>query len=182
MIITILKPENFNLLVNYQNENKKHLSQWEPSREQGHFSPSNTEQRVNNSFNKFQQGTELTLVAFHHKEKTKIIGQCSFSNIIYGAFRACNLGYSICEQEQGKGLMFELLHASIEYMFDELKLHRVMANYMPSNTRSEQLLNRLGFQKEGYAKSYLEIAGVWQDHVLTSKIKIDKSKTNPTSP
>ena len=45
-----------------------------------------------------------------------------------------------------------------------------MANYMPSNKRSGQLLDRLGFQKEGVAKSYLKIAGKWEDHVLTSLV------------
>jgi ribosomal-protein-alanine N-acetyltransferase len=29
-------------------------------------------------------------------------------------------------------------------------------------------LHSLGFEKEGYAKSYLQINGRWQDHVLTS--------------
>ena len=56
----------------------------------------------------------------------------------------------------------------ISYAFDELGLNRVMANYMPSNLRSEALLNRLGFVREGVAKKYLKINGVWEDHVLTS--------------
>jgi ribosomal-protein-alanine N-acetyltransferase len=41
---------------------------------------------------------------------------------------------------------------------------------IPSNIRSGKLLDKLGFQKEGVAKSYLKIAGPWQDHVLTSKL------------
>ena len=66
--------------------------------------------------------------------------------------------------------MFEMLQAAIDYVFSEYNLHRIMANYIPTNSRSENLLNKLGFQKEGLAKSYLKIAGSWQDHVLTSKI------------
>ncbi|WP_258546831.1 GNAT family N-acetyltransferase [Psychromonas sp. B3M02] len=66
--------------------------------------------------------------------------------------------------------MFEMLQESIEYAFITADLHRIMANYMPSNIRSGHLLTRLGFEKEGLAKSYLKIAGSWQDHVLTSKI------------
>jgi ribosomal-protein-alanine N-acetyltransferase len=45
-----------------------------------------------------------------------------------------------------------------------------MANYIPINIRSGKLLDKLGFQKEGLAKSYLKIARSWQDHVLTSRI------------
>ena len=66
--------------------------------------------------------------------------------------------------------MFEILQAAIDHVFSEYNLHRIMANYIPSNIRSEKLLDKLGFQKEGLAKSYLKIAGSWQDHVLTSKI------------
>lgn len=46
-----------------------------------------------------------------------------------------------------------------------------MVNYIPSNIRSERVLLKLGFEKEGLAKSYLKIAGKWQDHILTAKIK-----------
>ena len=43
-----------------------------------------------------------------------------------------------------------------------------MANYVPRNTRSAAVLERLGFTIEGEAKDYLYINGVWEDHVLTS--------------
>jgi len=66
--------------------------------------------------------------------------------------------------------MFEMLNAAIPYVFKKYQLHRIMANYIPSNIRSAQLLKRLGFEQEGLAKSYLKIAGEWQDHVLTSKL------------
>jgi ribosomal-protein-alanine N-acetyltransferase len=64
--------------------------------------------------------------------------------------------------------MRESLQASISYVFSELRLHRIMANYMPFNRRSGGLLRRLGFVVEGYARDYLQINGAWEDHVLTS--------------
>jgi len=69
--------------------------------------------------------------------------------------------------------MHEVLIATIDYMFQSQSLHRIMANYMPHNHRSEKLLKRLGFTKEGIAKSYLKINGSWQDHVLTSLVNAD---------
>jgi ribosomal-protein-alanine N-acetyltransferase len=41
---------------------------------------------------------------------------------------------------------------------------------MPANTRSARLLEKLGFEKEGFARRYLYINGRWEDHVLTSLI------------
>jgi ribosomal-protein-alanine N-acetyltransferase len=169
MIISVLEPIDFKLLVIYEYENRAHLSRWEPARELDYYSDAQTKKRVEISLESFKLGTLISLVGFN-KDKSKIICVCTFSNIVYGAFQACNLGYSVSEQEQGKGFMFEMLQVSINYVLVEFKLHRIMANYILGNTRSERLLDRLGFEKEGLAKSYLKIAGSWQDHVLTSKI------------
>ena len=64
--------------------------------------------------------------------------------------------------------MSEAIKKAIDYMFCEQNIHRIMANYMPSNTRSAKLLKKLGFTIEGLAKDYLLINGKWEDHVLTS--------------
>ena len=76
--IRLLIPDDFTLLVDYQNKNKKHLSQWEPSRALAYFSPDETKLRAKNSLKQFQQGTAVTLIAFHHKDKAKIIALCTF--------------------------------------------------------------------------------------------------------
>jgi ribosomal-protein-alanine N-acetyltransferase len=47
-------------------------------------------------------------------------------------------------------------------------MHRIMANVRPDNERSLRVLDRLGFEREGYAKKYLRANGVWCDHVLTA--------------
>jgi ribosomal-protein-alanine N-acetyltransferase len=169
LIVSVLSPNDCELLFKYESDNCRHLSQWEPTRSAEYFCLEETQKRIKISFENFQLGSSITLVGFD-KSKSKIIGLCSFSNIVHGMFQACNLGYSICEGEEGKGLMFEMLQPSIQYVFTEYNLHRIMANYIPTNTRSEKLLNKLGFQKEGLAKSYLKIAGSWQDHILTSLI------------
>lgn len=98
----------------------------------------------------------------------EIIGFCNFSQIFRGPFQACYLGYHIDKTFEGKGLMSEAVQKAIEYMFEKQTLHRIMANYMPSNERSARLLHKLGFVVEGYAEKYLLINGNWKDHILTS--------------
>jgi len=169
LIITVLLHEDYKFLVKYEMDNRNHLSPWEPARTAEYFGLNETLKRVKLNYNNFELGSSITLVAFD-KSKSEIICVCSFSNIIYGVFQSCNLGYSITHKMEGKGLMFEMLQTAIAYLFSEYNLHRIMANYMPSNTRSATLLEKLGFQKEGLANSYLKIAGSWQDHVLTSRI------------
>jgi ribosomal-protein-alanine N-acetyltransferase len=55
-------------------------------------------------------------------------------------------------------------------MFGLMGLHRIMANHMPSNLRSAKLLQSLGFEREGVARSYLQIAGQWEDMVLNALV------------
>jgi ribosomal-protein-alanine N-acetyltransferase len=66
--------------------------------------------------------------------------------------------------------MREALQATIEYVFDVMRLHRVQANYVPENRRSAALLEHLGFVREGLARDYLFINGAWRDHVLTARL------------
>jgi len=65
-----------------------------------------------------------------------IIGRCTLSNIVGGAFQAAHLGFSLDRGAVGAGLMSEALVAVIRYAFEDLRLHRVMANYLPANVRS----------------------------------------------
>lgn len=64
----------------------------------------------------------------------------------------------------------EVVQAGIDHVFGQLGLHRIMADHMPRNTRSAALLQRLDFEREGYARAYLLIDGKWEDMVLNSLI------------
>jgi [ribosomal protein S5]-alanine N-acetyltransferase len=163
-ILQLAEPAHAELILQYQLNNRIHLAPWEPVRAAEYFTLAYWQQQLT-----CQPSNELRFVALNSAQ-SEIIGLANFTNICGGAFQACHLGYSIAETHQGQGYMREILTATINYLFQQHKLHRIMANYLPSNQRSAALLTRLGFVQEGLAKSYLKIAGVWQDHVLSSKI------------
>ena len=52
-------------------------------------------------------------------------------------------------------------------------LHRLEAACLPTNTPSRSLLAKAGFQQEGYAREYLCINGLWQDHLLFARLAGD---------
>jgi ribosomal-protein-alanine N-acetyltransferase len=152
--------------------NWKFLKAWEPTRSDAFFSLHGWQEALSRYNRNLEQGSALNIAALS-PDNSEVIAVSNFSSIIHGPFQSCNLGYSIAEKYQGKGLMFEILDALIPYVFERYQLHRIMANHLPHNKRSEALLKKLGFEREGYAKDYLQIDGQWQDHVLNSRLAPD---------
>jgi ribosomal-protein-alanine N-acetyltransferase len=113
-------------------------------------------------------GDEALRLCIFERGSDRVVGRVHFSSFMRGAFQACFLGYDLDESVQGRGYMSEALRAALAYAFTQLRFHRVMAGYVPTNERSGRLLRRLGFVVEGYARDYLLIAGRWHDHVLTA--------------
>ena len=172
LTLVLLAEQHAEDLSRFYNANKMHLSPWEPERATDYHTEEAWRQRCVDFQAEHEAGVSLRLLAYMSGQQN-LIGTCFFTNISRGVFQACHLGYAIAEEFGGKGLMTEIVAGSIEYVFTQLNLHRVMANYMPENTRSARVLEKLGFEKEGYAKSYLKIAGEWRDHVLTAKVNPD---------
>ena len=115
-----------------------------------------------------QEERSIRFFVFDKDDPETIIGMCNFTQIFRGAFQACYLGYKIDQDYEGQGYMFEALECSIGYIFEKAGLHRIMAAYLPHNTRSANLLDRLHFATEGFAKNYLKINDRWEDHILSA--------------
>jgi ribosomal-protein-alanine N-acetyltransferase len=169
IILRTAEPTDGQLISDYFIANRVHLKQWEPRREDAFFSESGWTQRLIklNELHRMGLGYYLIII---DSESGEMLGTVSFSNISRFPFHACNLGYSLGENAQGRGVMTRALKMAVNYMFSIQNIHRIMAGYMPRNQRSEAVLNRLGFKQEGFAEDYLLIDGRWEDHNLTSLI------------
>lgn len=169
LFIRHAQPADAEPLLHYYQSNRNHLAAWEPAKSKQFYQLDFTRERIVKMQQNFLDDSAVHFLAFTH-DGQHLIGVCNFSGIIRGVFQACFLGFSIDQDQQGKGLMREMLTPCVHYMFAQKHLHRIMANHLPHNIRSARLLHQLGFTREGYAKRYLKIAGQWQDHVLRSKI------------
>ena len=171
LILTIPTPADASRMLQYVTDNREHLAPWEPLRTDEYFTREFWFDRLSSAVEDNDTRRSLLLVLLDRADPSgPFLVQLHFSNLTYGAFQAVHLGYSLDHRATGKGLMTEALTAAIKYVFEELNLHRVMANYMPENEKSAKLLHRLGFAVEGHARDYLRLAGEWQDHTLTALI------------
>jgi ribosomal-protein-alanine N-acetyltransferase len=102
--------------------------------------------------------------AICRNQDDRIVGAININHIVRGSFLSASLGYYVGAEFQGYGYMEEGLNLLTRYAFNTLGLHRLEANIQPDNVRSQKLVERCGFVKEGYSEGFLFINGAWRDH------------------
>ena len=100
-----------------------------------------------------------------------LVGGLTLANLRRGVAQAGSLGYWIGAPYARRGYMTAAVAALIPYAFTVLRLHRLEAACIPTNAASIALLEKTGFEREGYAREYLCINGQWQDHLLYARLK-----------
>jgi [ribosomal protein S5]-alanine N-acetyltransferase len=110
-----------------------------------------------------------------------VVGGLTLANIRRGVAQAGSIGYWIGLPHIRRGYMTAALRAVIPFAFASLRLHRLEAACIPTNTGSIKLLEKTGFVREGYARGYLCINGTWQDHLLYGRLNDDSKSTGAKS-
>ncbi|MEM6989510.1 MAG: GNAT family N-acetyltransferase [Myxococcota bacterium] len=80
--------------------------------------------------------------------------------------RRAEIGFALARSCWGRGYMKEALAATFDYAFGELGLGRIEADVDPDNAASLGLLERMGFQREGYLRERWRVGGGVQDTVM----------------
>lgn len=157
--------------LSYYMKNRDHLANSGPSYPPFFFELGHWQKTLAKNMEEFRSDESAKLFIYERTPDgfgAVIIGSVNLTTFVRRSAQFCYLGYGLDEDRQGLGYMTEAVRAVVKFAFGDLNLHRIMANYMPENERSGKLLKRLGFIVEGYAREYLYINGVWQDHIMTA--------------
>ncbi len=172
LVLTLPEPHEVDAVVDYYVRNREHVANSQALMPDAFYTTHHWRDRLMKNQQAYLEDQALNLFVFIRKGESeyekRVIGSVNFTSIIRRAAQFCYLGYSIDKDCQGQGYMTEAVGRGIDFAFKEMNVHRIMANYVPSNLKSAAVLNRLGFVVEGYARDYLCLNGSWQDHVLTS--------------
>lgn len=158
-------------IISYHERNRAHLAPWEPAPPPAFYTEAFWREKLREHAEDRARGTGNRFCIFEKPDKDAIAGMIGLFEIIPRApvWRG-RVGYSIDAKKEGRGLMSEALALVVRYAFDELNLKRVHAGYIPHNARSAKVLERAGFEREGYCREYFFVGGKWHDHVDTSLI------------
>ncbi|MDQ2754928.1 MAG: GNAT family N-acetyltransferase, partial [Actinomycetota bacterium] len=95
----------------------------------------------------------------------RFAGEINLSSVQRGPYQNAYVGYWIDEAMAGRSYTPEAAVVLSRFAFEELALHRLQASIIPRNRASHRVAEKVGWRNEGTALRYLEINGVWEDHV-----------------
>ncbi|MGI9352628.1 MAG: GNAT family N-acetyltransferase [Rhizobiaceae bacterium] len=156
---------DFGKWVKLRSDSSAFLKIWEPRWPRDDLTLMGYQRRLRTYAQQRQSGTGYTYFLFNGKSN-ELLGGLSLTKVTHGVSRSATLGYWMGVHFAGRGHMGNAVPAILSHAFIDLKLNRVEAASLPTNSRSMHLLEKCGFQREGYAREYLEINGKLEDHVL----------------
>ena len=145
------------------------LTPWEPTWPTDDLSRAAFRRRLRRYAEDQRTDSSYAFLLFRKSDEA-LVGGLTLANIRRGVAQAGSLGYWIGEPFARRGLMSGAVQALVPFSFSSLRLHRLEAACIPSNAGSIRLLERAGFEREGYAREYLCINGLWQDHLLFARL------------
>lgn len=148
------------------------LKPWEPTWPEDDLTRAAFRRRLRRYDEERRLGTAHSFFLFLN-DTQELAGGITISNIRRSVAQTGTVGYWMGESYHGKGHMTAAVRALIPYAFGTLRLRRLEAACLPTNGPSIHLLEKVGFSREGYAREYLCIDGVWQDHLLFALLRGD---------
>jgi [ribosomal protein S5]-alanine N-acetyltransferase len=95
----------------------------------------------------------------------RFAGEININSVQRGPLQSAYVGYWIDEAQAGHGFVPEAVVVIFRFAFEELGLHRLQIAIIPRNRASRRVVEKLQIREEGLAERYLEINGVWEDHI-----------------
>jgi ribosomal-protein-serine acetyltransferase len=117
------------------------------------------------------EGRAFTGVVEHDGE---VCGLAAF-NFIDPVSRACEIGYWLRRDRQGRGIVSACCRSLIEHAFDSLNLNRVNIPVAVGNAKSRAIPERLGFHIDGRLRDAEWLYDHYVDHVLYTLLRRDRS-------
>jgi len=109
------------------------------------------------------------------KKTHKIVGDMGL-HFFDNDNRQVEIGCTLNKKFQNNGYATESVKLIIDYLFEKLNKHRIIASIDPDNKQSIRLVERVGFRKEAHFVESLLINGKWVDDLIYALIEKDWEK------
>jgi len=163
---------DFEAWADLREKSRAFLTPWEPTWPGDDLTRTAFRRRLRRHMQEMVEDEAYPFLVFRESDDA-LMGGLTLGQIKRGVAQSATLGYWMGLPFAGKGYMSRAVRATTGFAFTSLRLHRIEAACLPHNEASIKLLERNGFKREGLARAYLRINGLWQDHVLYALLETD---------
>jgi len=103
-------------------------------------------------------------IAIADKESDTLLGDCALHFLEDG--KQIEIGFTLAPENQGRGLARTAVALLLDYIFGDLRMHRVIAVTDAENRAARKLLSALGFRQEAHFVKNIFFKGQWGDEYL----------------
>jgi [ribosomal protein S5]-alanine N-acetyltransferase len=100
-----------------------------------------------------------------------LIGGCGFSGFQAGKSHLAEVGYWLAKPYWGRGIMTAVVQRLCQHAFEEFGLVKITAHVHPHNQASARVLEKCGFQEEGFLRKHFLKGGQFVDARLFALLK-----------
>lgn len=165
------EPRDYDEWSRLREASRSFLTPWEPIWPADDLTRSAYRRRLRANAEEMDRDEAYPFLIFRDDEA--LVGGLTIGQVRRGVSQTGTLGYWMGERFAGRGYMSRAVRAASQFSFGTLRLHRLEAACLPHNDASVRVLASTGFRREGFARSYLRINGLWQDHILFALIETD---------
>lgn len=172
LLLRAPEARDFQTWAALREQSRRFLTPWEPTWPADDLTKAAFRRRIRRNAEEIERDEAYPFLIFREPDGL-LLGGLTLGQVRRGVSQTATLGYWMGEPHAGRGHMGRAVRAALAYGFDHLRLHRIEAASVTHNERSIRLLESVGFRREGIARAYLRINGVWQDHLLFARLESD---------
>jgi ribosomal-protein-alanine N-acetyltransferase len=170
VLLRMPQPADYSEWAALREQSRDFLTPWEPTWPADDLSRGAFRRRIRRYAEDLRTDQGYAFLIFRSSDVV-LVGGLTLANIRRGVAQAGSIGYWMGQPYTRQGYMTASVRALVSFAFTTLRLHRLEAACIPTNAGSIRLLENTGFVREGYARDYLCINGLWQDHLLYGRLK-----------
>ena len=166
MLMRSYEPNDAQDLFNAVNNSRAHLHPWLDWVDKT-TKPEHSLQFIQQSLHQLHTQEGLALGIFVDKKIIGAVGMHKWEQPV----KKAQIGYWISKENEGKGIMLRCLSRFVDFLFDKIGLNKIEIHFVPDNTRSAKVAERLGFKLEGVIRQSCLRNGVPEDIVIAGLLK-----------
>ncbi|HAM62505.1 MAG: hypothetical protein A2Y20_01745 [Firmicutes bacterium GWF2_51_9] len=151
-------------LLEFNRANRFHIERNFPTKQKDFYTLEAHQRHVLESLLNFERGDAYNFAVVG--KGRKMIARASLYRVLRENYHNAHISILVDYRHQHVGYGDKILKRLLKHAFEDLKLHKVSAEVMPTNFATVALLKKNGFVMEGVLRKSINVFGQWEDHAI----------------